>query len=220
MKLEAIIICVGKECSDFLDYTLPLNKKFFDNIIVVTSIEDRITQDICLKNSVFCVPTNSFYKNGGKFRKGAGYNEGIKYIKFGEFICLMDSDVVIPDIFGRIKNQYNWNIEEFYGVKRIIFRTISEFNDYLIDKIKDKDLWIPDGIGYGFWSIFHCKSQIIQKWGFYYSENDGVGHGDYMLRNLWGDCINNHKEYTGLLRELPMKVYHLGWPGGFGAEKV
>ena len=75
-------------------------------------------------------------------------------------------------------------------------------------------------IGFGFFGIFNCQSQVIKNNGFSYSENDGVGHGDYIFRNQFGDCINDHKEYTGLLRELPMKVHHLSMPGGFGTEKV
>lgn len=212
-KFEAITICFGEKAAKFLDFTLPKNKSYFDRFIVVTSSRDIDTKNVCSRHGVTCVETDSFFRGGASFRKGAGYNEAFRRLNFWDFVCFLDCDIVIPKEFESVKNNIS-DKSYFYGARRIIIPKISDYDEFEASKKTELDFWVPYGIGYGFFGIFNVNSDTISRNGLYYHENDGVGESDWMFRNQFGDCINDLKDYTGKLKELPIKVAHLGMPGG------
>ena len=55
LRLEAVTVCVGFD--DLLDLTLPLNHPHLDTMIVVTSHDDRATQQVAKKHGAICVQT-------------------------------------------------------------------------------------------------------------------------------------------------------------------
>lgn len=59
-KLEAVIVC--ENYADFLAYTLLENKIFFDNLVVVTSPEDKRTRRLC------------YHLESEKLQHGANWN--------------------------------------------------------------------------------------------------------------------------------------------------
>ena len=61
MKIEAVIICA--HYSDFLAFTLPTNKAFFDKIVVVTDKKDLKTKLLCEFHHITCIQTDVFYRH-------------------------------------------------------------------------------------------------------------------------------------------------------------
>lgn len=92
MYLEAVVICVNY--SDFLAETLPTNRHQFDYLVVVTTPEDKKTQELCQYYNVHCVQTTAFGTAG--FSKGAGINEGLKHLKRTGWVCHLDADILLP----------------------------------------------------------------------------------------------------------------------------
>ncbi|MGA9474978.1 MAG: hypothetical protein WBV36_21090 [Terriglobales bacterium] len=74
MKFECVIVSVNH--GDYLAWTLPLNLRHFDKIVVVTTHTDRQTQDFCKFYDMECVTTHSFYHDNAKFQKSRALTKG------------------------------------------------------------------------------------------------------------------------------------------------
>jgi glycosyltransferase involved in cell wall biosynthesis len=94
-KIELITVC--KKYSDFLKITLPINKKYFDNVIVITDQEDIETQELCKKENVNFVIYDGFNKMNAKFNFGGARNFGIQNLKYCDWVIFLDSDIIIED---------------------------------------------------------------------------------------------------------------------------
>jgi len=94
-KIDVIITSVNY--NDFLILSLENNTKYFENITVVTSNDDKICQDICENYGVKCITTDVFYEDGFKFNKGKAINVGIESIINPEFILLLDADIIVTN---------------------------------------------------------------------------------------------------------------------------
>ncbi len=90
MKLEAVVVCVNY--SDFLAWTLPNNKTFFDNMVVVTSSKDLRTQKLCEFWHVKCVVSDVCYESGAEFDKGKMINVGLKALDGVGWVVHLDAD--------------------------------------------------------------------------------------------------------------------------------
>lgn len=128
MKLACVTVCVNY--SDFLAWTLPINKQFFDYMVVVTTPEDKKTQKLCEFWNVHCLQTDRFHENGEKFNKGKGINEGLKLLnKQGDFwIVHMDCDIVLPPLFRQILDSTELDTNSVYHIDRMMCRS---FEDWL-----------------------------------------------------------------------------------------
>jgi hypothetical protein len=100
IRLEAVTTCVGFD--DFLDVSLSHNMSQVDTMIVVTSHEDKKTQQVAQKHGAICVQTDLFKKNGRSFNKGAAINAGFGHFQYFGWRLVMDSDIVLPNNFRRI----------------------------------------------------------------------------------------------------------------------
>lgn len=229
MKIECV--CVSTNHDDFLDVVIPLNKNHFDNYIIVTKEEDKKTIAICEKYNITCNLSNLFHKNRAKFNRGAVYNETFTQLQYNDWVVLIDSDIVLVNNF-RSYFEY-MNSECFFGARRRDVPTKKIFNRCLKDpKLLDNQVLFR-GFGYGFLQIFNYQSFVFQRsLPFAYPETFDSGECDWQFRNKWGDIvynpdfnINEHQEKnvndfsTGLLRELPCSVLHLGIPGFNSAER-
>jgi hypothetical protein len=118
LRLEAVTVCVGFD--DFLDVTLALNHPHLDTMIVVTSHDDRKTQQVAKKHGAICVQTDLFRKNGRHFNKGAAINAGMNHFQFHGWRIHLDSDIVLPDNFRRILfNHSHLDASAIYGADRV-----------------------------------------------------------------------------------------------------
>ena len=117
LRIEAVLTCVNFD--DILDVTLGLNHPHLDNLIVVTSHEDKATQLCAKKHSVMCVPTDLFKKNGRNFNKGAAINAGFDRFQFHGWRLHIDVDIILPDNFRRVLfNHTHLERDCLYGASR------------------------------------------------------------------------------------------------------
>jgi len=94
-KLESVIVCVGY--ADFLHWTLPLNVKQFDKVVIVTSSTDADTQAVAKKNGACLVISDSYKENGASFNKAKMINAGAAALDGDGWILLSDADMIMPD---------------------------------------------------------------------------------------------------------------------------
>ena len=213
MKLEAIITCVGEEPLKFLKKTLPLNTQFFDNVIIITSNTDVNTQSFCKKFQVRHLITDVFTSNNSKFNRGAAINEALKILKYNDWICHLDADILLPyHNFRQIIENEATDIEYFYGCRRIFIPNQEILSDFIEDRTKEEDLWCPFGSGWGYFQLWNQNSQVIKS-GVKYPESYDSAESDWKWRNLWGETSGKDDEiYSGNLKEISHKVWHLGPP--------
>ena len=118
LRLEAVTACVGFD--DMLDVTLELNHPHLDTMIVVTSHEDRRTQQVAQKHGAICVQTDLFRKNGRRFNKGAAINSGMARWQYHGWRLHVDSDIALPDNFRRVLfNHTHLDENCIYGADRV-----------------------------------------------------------------------------------------------------
>lgn len=118
LRIEAVTACVGFD--DVLDVTLANNHPNLDTMIVVTSHEDKKTQEVARKHGAICVQTDLFRKNGRRFNKGAALNAGFDRFQYHGWRLHLDSDILLPDNFRRILfNHTHLDENCIYGADRV-----------------------------------------------------------------------------------------------------
>jgi glycosyltransferase involved in cell wall biosynthesis len=131
VKSEAVIVSVNY--SDFLAHTLPLNKYFFNRIVVVTDLDDDRTRQICAYHRVRCVQTDDFYKNGEKFNKGAAINYGLSFLDMDGWVAHMDADIVLPPRTRLLLNRLDLDPAGVYGVDRLMCPSYEDWQRFVVN---------------------------------------------------------------------------------------
>ena len=116
MFLEAVLVCVNY--ADFLAVTLPLNKRHFDRIVVVTIPQDFETIRVCEENGVEYHTTECFFDAGAPFRKGRGVNEGLGCLKLLDWVLHLDADVLLPGDFREALEGIKLDKRSLYSCSR------------------------------------------------------------------------------------------------------
>lgn len=204
MKLECVLVCVNY--SDYLSCVIESNKKYFDNIVVVTTEKDQKTIDLCNTNGVSIVLTDRLYENGTKFNKGKAVNDGIKNLKFNDWVLITDADMLMPDNFRNKIESINLNSEAIYGTHRYMCPTHNDFMFYNDNKIINKSWPLQRhrlAIGVGFFQLINYNSKVMAnltpKW---YSEDFGTaGRSDRIFLRNWPDDLR---------KNLKIDTVHLG----------
>lgn len=227
---DAIIVSFG--FTDLLRITIPVNKPAFDRITVVTTLQDRETQDLCKQLKVNHITTDAFTRGGQRFNKGAAYNVAFNVVKPTDWVTLIDSDILVSALLRR--EITNLDKSFFYGARRKIIFDEHQLVATFRNPQSIKHLKLYRGFGYGFFQLFNV--QAYQYRGHlpspYPEPNTGAGESDWMFRNRWGDMtfspltgINeggpeevDRDSGNGLLRCLPFSVLHLGHWGSNAAK--
>ena len=93
--LSGIMVCVGY--ADFLEWTLPLNIRHFDRLVVVTSPDDLATQRVARTAGATLVVSDSYRVNGAPFNKGKMLNAGVSAVDADGWLLFTDADIILPD---------------------------------------------------------------------------------------------------------------------------
>src|SRR3984885_7088204 len=189
LRLEAVTVCVGFD--DLLDLTLPLNHPHLDTMIVVTSHDDRRTQQVAKKHGAICVQTDLFTKNGRHFNKGAAINAGFSRFQYHGWRLHLDSDIALPDNFRRILfNHTALDRDCIYGADRVdvvgkdalsaarlqpqhshgfllVPRPPQPLSARYVDTLRG---YVP----IGFFQLWHCSTQKDYPWSLGTAQHDDV----------------------------------------------
>lgn len=138
--IECVVVCVNY--SDFLAWTLPASRNQFDRMVVVTTPEDKATQDLCERYDVECVVTSVFTENGDKFAKGRGINAGLERLSRRGWLVHMDADVYLPPKTGIVLRNLPLDPTKIYGADRLMCPSAAEFAAYLDCPGKVQSDWV------------------------------------------------------------------------------
>lgn len=180
MYIEAITVCVNY--SDFLAYTLPLNKQHFDHMIIVTTREDKETQRLCSHHNVECLITDRFTEDGSAFNKAKGINEGLLYHSKRDWMIHIDADIVLPPLFRQIVQSKMLDKECIYGADRLM---CPDFDSWLKHVHKPKPL-------YDNWIYIHMDAFPIAA---RVADYNGDGYAPIGYFQMWHPQTSKHLLY-------------------------
>lgn len=130
MKLEGVIVCINY--SDFLKVTLPVNKQYFDRLVVVTDTKDTETAKVCSFYNVQCIQTDAFYVDGSTMaNKALGINEGLKVLKKDGWVLQMDADIWLPPLTRHILDRLPLDEKSIYGIDRLMCNSYHDWTDFI-----------------------------------------------------------------------------------------
>lgn len=140
MYLEAVTVCVNY--SDFLAYTLPLNKQHFDHWVIITSKDDKETQKLCRYHNVECITTDRFTEGGNLFNKAKGINDGLMFQSKRDWMIHIDADIVLPSTFRQMVEKMVLDKKAIYGVDRLMCPNFQEWTRHIQKPRPIYDNWI------------------------------------------------------------------------------
>jgi glycosyltransferase involved in cell wall biosynthesis len=197
MKLEAVVICVRYD--DFLAWTLPLNKHFFDRLVVVTDTKDERTKKLCEYWHVQCIQTDVFYEDGSPFNKGAAINVGLKALDGDAWVLHMDADIVLPPMFRHILEGIKLDPQGLYHADRLMCDSFDKWLNYFMRPVLSNEAntyvhprpfplgvrlnksdfggWVP----LGFFQMWNQGEHNLA----YPTRNDDAGHSDLRFSQLF-----------------------------------
>ena len=197
MKLEAVVVCV--RYSDFLAWSLPLNRHFFDRMVVVTDSKDKRTQKLCEYWHVQCVVTDAFYEDGSPFNKGKGINEGLKALDGDAWVLHLDADIVLPPQFRSILEGLKLDPDGLYHADRMMCDSFDKWLRFFVEPVisNEANIYVhprpfPLGVrlnksDFGGWlplGYFQMWNQGRKKLT-YPIRNDDAGHSDLRFAELF-----------------------------------
>lgn len=186
-KRTAITVCWNY--SDYLRHTLPVNRKFFDDFIILTSLGDKETQEIGQKYD--CKMMAAFTADA-VFNKGKAINKAIPWVEPG-WIVHIDADTLMPYpleawemIFAGLDpaNIYGCDrmnvpsFEMFQGVERDAAGYLHVPGAQIMQRFCFDVFggWVP----IGFWQAWHSKHRR------FYPENiPHAGDSDAIFAAQW-----------------------------------
>lgn len=127
--IEAVITCF--DYSDFLVETLPHNMNHFEHVVVVTSFEDKETQQFCREHSIHCVQTDVHNYDGATFSKGRAVDYGLSFLNGSDWLVHMDADVYLPPKARQEIDASMPDPECIYGIDRVNCNSYEDWQKYI-----------------------------------------------------------------------------------------
>ena len=172
-KIDVILVSINY--NKFLDKTLYHNSKIFDNITVVTHIEDIECIEICKKYGVKCLVNKEIVKDK-KINKSIGINLAIDSIKDPDWILILDADIIVTDKI----NIQNLDRESLYTSGRYICSDMNNYEKWKNGELNKSDIGkYENDKGIGFFQLFNYSKK--QK----YPESEYGRYSD----STWSDVI-------------------------------
>ena len=135
--LNGVIVCINFD--DFLATTLPMNRRHFDRLVIVTTRgpDDKPTRIVARRNDCKLVYSER-YCEMSTFNKGKAINDGLAHCSQRGWACVLDADIVLPNDFGRWVGslpgssgvKYDWQ-RTLFGLHRWMCSDWREWREYL-----------------------------------------------------------------------------------------
>lgn len=206
MGVRGITICV--DYAPLLAMTLRANMRHFAECLVVTSPEDRLTQELAgsIPNVRLHV-TDAFTRHGAKFNKGLAMEEGFDVLGREGCILIWDADILLPD---RIPLEM-CRPDFLHGARRRIVKDPLAYNPEAPWRTYP---YAQDGGPIGFFQLFHAEDTAVFGRRPWYNVNyPHAGGSDAQFLEHW----SNAKRVV-----LPCDCLHFGEPdrNWFGTDAL
>lgn len=198
MILECLIVCSGYD--DYLGATLPTNKLLFDKTVVVTSLEDKATHQLCSDLEVEFIATDDLETKKGHFRKGLGLDKGLKLLSKEGWVLNLDADIWLPPQARKVLEAEELDETKLYGIDRYMVPSRSWWEDFTKDqesytrevsgrfKMDPRIMYqsLKGDIPIGFFQLWNPEGSGIVR---YPSEHLYADDGDISFSAKWPDGL-------------------------------
>jgi hypothetical protein len=170
MIIDAITISI--DYSDYLEQIVS-NKNKFNRWLIVTHWSDKKTIEICKKYELEYIFSEEIYADGACFAKSRAINEAIRYLNPQDWLCVIDSDSLLPNDFNSVIETNVHDKETIYGCKRHNI---------------DSTLKIENKFEYYIWPAGFFQLWHTSKFRDYYVGNMTNAEGDIQHKNRFNKC--------------------------------
>ena len=192
MHIDAITVSI--DYSDYLERIVD-NKNKFNRWLIITHWSDKKTIEICKKYELEYIFSKEIYSNGSCFAKSKAINEGIRHLNPTDWLCVIDSDSLLPNDFNEIIHQYVHDKETIYGCKRHNI---------------DGTLKIENKFAYYIWPAGFFQLWHSSKFCDYYVGDMTNAEGDIQHKNRFDKCELLPIQLIDLQTELNWKANWYG----------
>jgi hypothetical protein len=127
MNIDAITVSI--DYSDYLEQIVT-NRDKFSRWLIVTHQSDSKTIELCKKYDLEYICSKEIYADGACFAKSRAINEGILHLNPQDWLCVIDSDSLLPNDFNCVVEQHVSDKNTIYGCKRYNDSRFLYFEDY------------------------------------------------------------------------------------------
>ena len=204
--MDCFTVCV--DYWDYLDTTLTRMAQWFDRITIVTNKADKHKPNVEKawrdkgEPIIEKFRTDVFYANGAAFNKGAALEKALAAVNLVGWICVMDADILLPDVWERDDAMASMEPGNIYSPTR---RDLPPGAHHM-----DKMWWSEWPLGDdsvtkcpGFMQIFHASDPILANHPWYPSHWMHGGGCDSDFCEKWPKSRQKRLEFD---------VLHLGEP--------
>ena len=154
--IRALVISV--DYSDILNLTLPYNKSFVDETLVVTSPGDTSTVEVAKRHGATTHITDAFYRRRAYFNKAAAIEEGLDVLGRSGWILLLDADILIPE--GR--HRFEPTTGRVYTARRRILKRLPQTVPPETQWRENKLMLNNEEYG-GCFQLFHASDPVLGR---------------------------------------------------------
>jgi glycosyltransferase involved in cell wall biosynthesis len=170
MKVDAITVSI--DYSDYLEQIVSNHDKFF-RWLIVTHHSDKKTIEVCKKYNLQYICSKEIYTDGACFAKSRAINEGIQHLKPQDWLCVLDSDILLTEDFNDVIHKHVVNTDVIYGCTRHNHARQAQCkNEY------DYYIWSGSKWPAGFFQLWHTS-----KFCDYYVGDMTNAEGDIQHKN-------------------------------------
>lgn len=196
IKPKAIIVSV--DYADILAMTLPYNRDFFSEVLIVTTAEDTATMEIAKANDAKVYCTDAFYRRNAYFNKFLALEEGLDILGRDGWLLILDADIVIPQQRPMFIPQQGKIYTPHRRIKLEIACGIPEqrrWSQYKRTKANEEFA--------GYFQLFHASDRALGPVPWHSVQWTWAGGADTAFHNQWMP-MNKVRP--------PFEVLHLGAP--------
>lgn len=199
MNVKGLTICV--EFDDLLRLTLPRNARHFSDLLVVTTPDDRATQEAVDQvtkehglDHVDVYLTNAFTKRGAAFNKGMCLEHGLDVLGRSGWLLVWDVDVVMPEMMD-LSQVAPGNL---YCPRRRMCRNLGEYTGQ-----RDWSRWpiLKETEPAGYYQLFRADDPVLETRPWFSLDWRHAGGYDTEFQARWPQERK---------ARLPFEVLHLG----------
>lgn len=186
--MNAIMVCV--DYADLLNVTLPYNRHHFDEVMVVSSFEDRNTADIAFANKCHLHHTDAFYREGASFNKYRAIEEGLDILGRDGWLCVMDADILLPEKLLGFLNLSGWIGNQQLSLVTP-YRRMAPWPLWNSPNLPQEGQWgkferHPQTKEWaGYCQIFHAQDPVLGPGPWYQTNWKHAGGADSFFQDKW-----------------------------------